>query len=190
MPLSVFEFHWSEMWRWPPSSPLIDKVVQRPPILDTIPRASDDRSCAPSTGKHLLVLIEAGIFLAGVAQDDELVSSARERRYTTRQEQGSAQFYYTKRKASSYGARLREREGKALIQDACDQMTKLLASHGPFHHTWLHCDPRILGRLRKASPKLLAKLEERSSKLSNPPDVYQEDALQSAWRALTIGRFR
>ena len=80
MPLSLFEFHWSEMWRWPTTSPLLAQVELTPLILGVLPPADSLHQVAPKTGNHLLVIVEAGTFVLGVGQEDQVEHLSRTRR--------------------------------------------------------------------------------------------------------------
>ena len=191
MTSSIFEFHWSEAWRWPDDSPLVPKVANFPPILATLPERRAPHDAAPETGEHLIVLIEAGILVAGIGNEDDSQSLVRNRRYMARKSQGRAQIWHTpKGGRMSYGARLRLRESRAFIKDAITELLKIERSHPLISHVWWHCDPRLKGLLRAGDAKLLTRLESNASKLPGPIDIYADDAIKRAWKRICFGRFK
>ena len=178
------------MWRWPPDSPLHDKVEQSPLILKLLPQAYTPHQAPPPTGHHMVILIEAGIFVLGLGQEDSVEQLYRVRRYMVRKSQGKSQMNHnSKGGRQSYGARLRHRESRDFIKKIVGALNEATQSIGPCQHTWWHCSPQIKGFLRKESPKLLSVLEEKSSKLPGPIEIQSETALKSTWHRITYGRF-
>lgn len=179
------------MWRWPDDSPLHAQVARKPPLLNVLPAKVNPHQAPPSTGNHLLVLVEAGIILIGLAQEDTVEPLHRHRRYMTRKSQGRAQLWHKPKGGRlSYGARLRHRESRAFFKESIEALEMSLQSAGIIHHSWWHCDPRLKGELRLESPKLLDKIERHSSKLPGPTDIYGENPIELAWRRITFGNFK
>ena len=191
MATSVFEFHWSEYWRWPDDSPLKAKVAALPPILETLPVRTSAHEIPPKTGNHLIVLIEAGIMVVGIGLEESSEILVRERRYMTRKSQGKAQIWHNPRGGRmSYGARLRQRESRAFIKEGVAALATIEREQRDISHVWWHCDPRLKGLLRSENPKLLKKLESHASKLPGQIDIYCTNPIDDAWRRLCFGRFK
>lgn len=189
MSSNLFEFHWSDYWRWPSDSPLIGKVARTPPILSTLQHRTTMHQSPPSTGRHLMVLVEAGICVIGEGFEEESRRLARHRRYMTRKSQGRAQIsFQPKGGRLSYGARLRQRESRTFFKDVITSLEEVIGAE-PIHHVWWHCPPRIKGYLRQEEPRVMSKLEAKASKLPGPTDIFCDEAIEQAWRRLTFGSF-
>ena len=90
-----------------------------PLLFGVLPPADSLHQAAPKTGKHLIIIVEAGTFVLGVGQEDQVERLSRTRRYMARKTQGKAQMNHTaKGGRQSYGARLRQRETKAFLKEA------------------------------------------------------------------------
>ena len=178
------------MWRWPATSPLLAQVELTPLILGVLPPADSLHQMAPKTGNHLLVIVEAGTFVLGVGQEDQVEHLSRTRRYMARKTQGKAQMNHTaKGGRQSYGARLRQRETRAFSKGSRGCTERCSTDLGPIEHSWWHCSPRLRGLLRKEDPKILELVELRSTKLPGPIDILSEDLLEKTWHRITHGRF-
>ena len=191
MGTSLFEFHWSDYWGWPDDSPLLAKVERLPPILATLPERIRPHQTPPATGEHLIVLIEAGIMVAGFGAEEDSEQLFRNRRYMTRKSQGKAQIWHRSKGGQvSYGTRLRFRESRIFIKEAINGLQNIEKSFPQLSHVWWHCDPRLKGLLREANVDLLGKLEINASKLPGPMDIRSEDVVKRAWKRICFGRFK